>query len=233
MKQFNKEQLIERLNKELQKEKFVVLNYENIDGLKEFMKSYVKAINDTQFSDDQLMALSVKGECILEDMISHMQNGKYPNDLMEYLSNEKRFDENIGVSTSINKVVSDFVEQVEIEYFGGLLYEKASKSFNKRYDEISEMSGGEAIKNAYEIVLKSDILMCFEDCYYLEIQQVKDLLELEDPLGQCYIEWLDNDCSHMEELRDTVSTTANKYCNKEQTAKIEYINSNNNMGFNM
>lgn len=233
LEKFSKEAILKSMENELKKEKFVSLNFENVDGLKEFMKSYVKAFKEAEFSKEQLTILSEKGEFVLEDMFSHMQNGKYPNDLIEYLNNQKTFDENVEVSTSIKAVVNDFVDDVVKLHFGSLLYDKASKEFQKRYDTICDMSGDEAIKNAYEIVFKSDLLLCFEDCDFLEIEQVKDLLKLEDPLGSCYMEWLDNDRSHMEDLRDTISETANRYSSEDEIEKIEYKGSNNEIGLDM
>jgi hypothetical protein len=45
--------------------------------------------------------------------------------------------------------------------------------------------------------------------------EVKKLLKLEHPLAECYEEWLGNDYSYMDMLRDTVADLAEDLCKGE------------------
>ena len=84
-----------------------------------------------------------------------------------------------------------------------LLYEKMSKEQDNFIEKLKHSSPEEIISAAYEKVMRDDILMLFEDDF-LDDKQIKALLRLERPLSACYDEWLKNDCSYMDMLRDTV-----------------------------
>lgn len=89
------------------------------------------------------------------------------------------------------------------EYLRIELYEKAYKEQEKFVAELKKSPPEKIIEQAYEYIMREDILMTFEDDY-LSPEQVKALLKLEYPLAACYRTWLKNDCSHMEMLRDTI-----------------------------
>ena len=84
-----------------------------------------------------------------------------------------------------------------------LLYEKMSNEQNDFVENLKHLSPEKIIQSAYEKVMRDDILMLFEDDF-LDDKQIKALLRLERPLSACYDEWLKNDCSYMDMLRDTV-----------------------------
>ncbi len=230
--EISKENIINSMEKELDNDWFASLGYENVDGLKEFMKSFVQIVKETELTDDQVISILKTTDRVLEDLVVYMQSGKYPNDLQEYLNTDKKYNIETDKNFFERVVVNDYVAKVEKDYFSSVLYDKASEEYSKRYDEISNMTGKEALNYAYEIVFKTDILTSLEDADYLTTEQVKELIKLDSPLGTCYNEWLDNDCSHMEDLRDTIKETTERYSDNEVTNKTEY-DFNNEMSFEM
>ncbi len=230
--EISKENIINSMEKELKNDWFASLGYENVEGLKEFMKSFVQIVKETDLTDDQVTSISKTTDRVLEDLVVYMQSGKYPNDLQEYLNTDKKYNIETDKNFFGSVVVNDYVAKVEKDYFSSVLYDKASEEYSIRYDEISNMSGKEALNYAYEIVFKTDILTSLEDPHNLTTEQVKDLAKLDSPLSACYKEWLDNDCSHMEDLRDTIQYTAERYSDNEVTNKTEY-DFNNEMSFDM
>ncbi len=87
------------------------------------------------------------------------------------------------------------------------LYDKA---LNEQSEFVKKLMGSPPkaiIDAAYEKVMRDDILMIFEEDSLSE-KQVRALLRLDCPLATCYNDWLKNDCSHMEALRDTVGRLA-------------------------
>lgn len=80
------------------------------------------------------------------------------------------------------------------EYLRINLYEKAYKEQQEFIAELKKSTPEKIIEQAYELVMREDILMTFEDDY-LSPEQAKALLKLEYPLAACYRTWLKNDCS--------------------------------------
>ena len=82
-----------------------------------------------------------------------------------------------------------------------LLYEKMSNEQKDFVENLKHLPPEKIIQSAYEKVMRDDILMLFEDDF-LDDKQIKALLRLEKPLSACYDEWLKNECSYMDMLRD-------------------------------
>ncbi len=87
------------------------------------------------------------------------------------------------------------------------LYDKALKEQSEFVKKLMSSPPKAIIDAAYEKVMRDDILMIFEEDSLSE-KQVRALLRLDYPLAACYNDWLKNDCSHMEALRDTVGRLA-------------------------
>ena len=103
-----------------------------------------------------------------------------------------------------------------------LLYQKASKEQDDYVEHLKTLSPQEIIDKAYEKVMRDDILMTLENDYmsdFLSDKQVKELLKLDYPLSACYEEWMDTDCSHMEMLRDTIDTFAQRLVDENEAEK--------------
>lgn len=84
-----------------------------------------------------------------------------------------------------------------------LLYEKMCNEQEQFIENLKLQPPDKIIEAAYEKVMRDDILMLFEGDF-LDANQIKELLRLEYPLSACYDEWLKNDCSYMDMLKDTV-----------------------------
>ena len=99
-----------------------------------------------------------------------------------------------------------------------LLYEKMSNEQNDFVENLKHLSPEIIIQSAYEKVMRDDILMLFDDDF-LDTKQMKALLKLEYPLSACYDEWLKNDCSYMDMLRDTVDDFSENLARNQEQAK--------------
>lgn len=89
---------------------------------------------------------------------------------------------------------------MEKEY---LLYQKASAEYKELIMRIEKLSGKEALEYAYEKVIKQDILLLIDEGEF-EKEEVKALLEMNNPLDFCYQSWLEADCTYMDRLKMTV-----------------------------
>ena len=83
------------------------------------------------------------------------------------------------------------------------LWERLQSDNESLKDTITQKSGFEAYERAYEICIKNDILMLFEESD-ISARKIDTLLSFKHPLDAMYQEWLDTDVSHMDMLRDTV-----------------------------
>ena len=108
---------------------------------------------------------------------------------------------------SFRKLNQEELREEHTENLRGLLWEKAAKEQSDYIEKLKQLSPDEIISCCYEKVMRDDILLSFEDSY-LSDRQIKALLKLDYPLDYCYNEWLGNDCSHMEMLRDTIDKAA-------------------------
>lgn len=99
-----------------------------------------------------------------------------------------------------------------------LLYEKMSKEQDNFIEKLKHSSPEEIISSAYEKVMRDDILMLFDDDF-LDTKQTKALLKLEYPLSACYDEWLKNDYTYMDMLRDTVDDFSRELVKENEQAK--------------
>ena len=99
-----------------------------------------------------------------------------------------------------------------------LLYEKMCNEQENFIEKLKHSPPEEIISASYEKVMRDDILMLFEDDF-LDDKQIKALLRLERPLSACYDEWLKNDCSYMDMLRDTVDDFSENLARNQEQAK--------------
>ncbi len=97
------------------------------------------------------------------------------------------------------------------EELGKLLYEKALHEQEAFIENYKKMSHKNVVLDAYELVIRQDILHSLEDTSNLSEKQIKALLKSGLVIDNCYHEWIKNDYSQMDVIRDTVSDFANKY----------------------
>lgn len=101
--------------------------------------------------------------------------------------------------------------------YNALLSEKVQAEYDSFINNLTQMTVNEVIARAYEKVIKEDMVVLFEEGI-LEPTEAKALYKQTYPLDYCYQQWLSNDCSYMDMLRDTVDDVS-KYAVKEMKEK--------------
>lgn len=87
--------------------------------------------------------------------------------------------------------------------YTALLYEKVKKEYDAFVESLEKLSPKDIIDASYEKAFKEDIVLSFENIS-LEQIDAKALFKKKKPLDFVYQEWLKNDCSYMDMLRDTI-----------------------------
>ena len=72
----------------------------------------------------------------------------------------------------------------------------------------------EILNHAYEYVMREDILLCSEENNFSD-KQCRALLKSPSPLGDVFKDWEKRETGHMENIRDTVESRANKIIRKD------------------
>lgn len=108
--------------------------------------------------------------------------------------------------------------QNEHDTYDLLLYEKMNKEQEDFVENLKHLPPDKIIESAYEKVMRDDILMLFEEDF-LDTNQIKELLKLKHPLAACYNEWLENDYSHMDMLRDTIEDFSRELVKEHEKAR--------------
>jgi len=88
------------------------------------------------------------------------------------------------------------------------IYEKAELEYKSYLENLKTKTPQEIINSAYEITIKADILLSIEND--LSDDEISVLSKLDMPLQAIYDEWLNNDYSYMEMIRDSVNDYARK-----------------------
>lgn len=97
---------------------------------------------------------------------------------------------------------------MDYQEYRKLLNEKLSDRVQQELDtfreEIKQKSPQEIFDAAYEIVFKTDIAECLSEPDYSP-NAVKAMMKSPNILEDIYQEWLNNDYSYMDDLRQTVN----------------------------
>ncbi len=117
------------------------------------------------------------------------------------------------VMTPVLLSMKDKEARMSIDY-NIKLYDKMSREYDLFLDNLKTKPPEDIIKSGYEIVVKEDILSIFEFATLPQVE-AKSMYLQNKPLEKVYQEWLGNDYSYMDMLRDTVNDAVNK-------ATIEY-----------
>lgn len=108
------------------------------------------------------------------------------------------------------ELTNSFLKTEDYRYRDTLLYDKASTEYHNLVDELSKKEPRQIIEAAYEITVKSDILLLLEDSV-LEQRQIDILLAMEHPLDRIFRDWQDSECSYMDMLRNTMISSIDEY----------------------
>lgn len=84
------------------------------------------------------------------------------------------------------------------------LSDKVQQELASFREEMLSKSPQEIYKAAYQITTKNEIAECFADTNYSP-NVVKALMKSPNLLNEIYEEWLAADCSHMDDLRQTIA----------------------------
>ncbi len=96
------------------------------------------------------------------------------------------------------------------------LYEKmfAEQEVYRRW--LLSQSPEETLNHAYEYVMREDILLSVED-NDLSDRQCRVLLRSPSPLADIFKDWEKRETGHMEDIRETIESHANKIIREEFT----------------
>ena len=101
-----------------------------------------------------------------------------------------------------------------------LLYQKAKKEFDRFNADLKNHDAEYVMGKAYELVIKEEILSCLE-CDNISSDNAKILFKQKEPLESIYQEWLKNDYSIVESIKDTIDDKASRLFRIENRDKQE------------
>lgn len=89
------------------------------------------------------------------------------------------------------------------------LYEKLYAEQKRFIEELKKSTPEIVIQNAYELVIREDILLSLEE-NDLDAKQCKALLKEKKPLDKLFLAWEKHEGDHMNEIRDCIENKANE-----------------------
>lgn len=96
-----------------------------------------------------------------------------------------------------------------------ILVERMRDEYECFLIELERKSPQEIIAAAYEKVFKEDLITAIVEVPLSE-KRVKGLLKTKYPLDECYNQWMREDITYMEELRDSVDKCADRLIRREE-----------------
>ena len=99
--------------------------------------------------------------------------------------------------------------QMTNEQLNTALYEKMYAEQQKFIDELKNSTPEIVIQNAYELVIREDILLHLEE-NDLEPHQCRALLKEKEPLSKLFLAWEKHEGNHMSEIRDCIENKADE-----------------------
>ena len=89
------------------------------------------------------------------------------------------------------------------------LYEKMKAEQDKYRDWLLHQEPSEILNHTYEYTMREDIVMCMEELE-LEPEKARALLRSPCSLSDVYKEFRDRETEHMDTIRDSIETEADK-----------------------
>ena len=99
--------------------------------------------------------------------------------------------------------------------YNDLLYEKMKAEQDKFRGWLLTKSPSEILNHTYEYTMREDILMCME-ALELEPEKARALLRSPCPLSDVYKEFRDRETEHMDTIRDSIETEADKSLQRQE-----------------
>lgn len=107
---------------------------------------------------------------------------------------------------------------MNIKDYNNLLYEKMKAEQDKYRDWLLSQEPAEILNHTYEYTMREDIVMCMEDLQ-LDPKKAKALLRSPSPLSDVYDEFEKKDDEHMNVIRDSIETEADKSLQRQEKKK--------------
>lgn len=95
------------------------------------------------------------------------------------------------------------------ENYNEQLYEKMKAEQDKYREWLLSQPTAEILNHTYEYTMREDIVMCMEELE-LSKKQAKALLKSPSPLADVFDVFKDREVEHMDTIRDSIETEANK-----------------------
>lgn len=100
--------------------------------------------------------------------------------------------------------------------YNKLLYEKMKTEQDKFREWLFTQEPSEILNHTYEYTMREDIVMYMEELE-LSQKQAKALYKSPCPLRDVYEEFKDREVEHMDTIRDSIETEADKSIRREKT----------------
>ena len=99
--------------------------------------------------------------------------------------------------------------------YNARLYEKMKAEQDKYRDWLASQEASEILNHTYEYTMREDIVMCMEELE-LEPEKARALLRSPCPLSDVYKEFRDRETEHMDTIRDSIETEADKSLQRQE-----------------
>lgn len=87
------------------------------------------------------------------------------------------------------------------------LRDKAQREYDGFVESLKQMPSAQVLEHAYEKVMKEELVSCICSTE-LSQKEAKALCQMHNPLQELYQEWLHNDFSYMDLLKETITDRA-------------------------
>ena len=95
------------------------------------------------------------------------------------------------------------------------LYEKCFAAQEHYRELLLSLPPEEILNHTYEYTMREDIVMCMEELE-LEPEKARALLRSPCPLSDVYKEFRDRETEHMDTIRDSIETEADKSLQRQE-----------------
>ena len=95
------------------------------------------------------------------------------------------------------------------------LYEKCFAAQEHYREWLLSLPPEEILNHTYEYTMREDIVMCMEELE-LEPEKARALLRSPCPLSDVYKEFRDRETEHMDTIRDSIETEADKSIQRQE-----------------
>lgn len=99
--------------------------------------------------------------------------------------------------------------------YNARLYEKMKAEQDKYRDWLASQEPSEILNHTYEYTMREDIVMCMEELE-LEPEKARALLRSPCPPSDVYKEFRDREIEHMDTIRDSIETEADKSLQRQE-----------------